>query len=111
LPGNAVVKGALSGAQRLSTSHNSISIGKSLPGDVVVKGTLCGTPKTLYFTHLHSNGKKYINCISGKKQSCCFKEGIPYLKNLKTCHGSALHSLYPEKSTRALHVTQFDTFF
>jgi hypothetical protein len=68
LPGDAVVKGALSGAQRLSTSHNSIEIGKSLPGDVVVKGALCGTPKTLYFTHLHSNGKKYINCISGKNK-------------------------------------------
>jgi hypothetical protein len=68
LPGDVVVKGGLSGAQRLSTSHNSIEIGKSLPCDVVVKGALCGTPKTLYFTHLHSNGKKYINCISGKNK-------------------------------------------
>ena len=68
MSGNVVVSSALRGAQILSTSHNSIELGKSLPGDVVVKGALCGTPKTLYFTHLHSNGKKYINRISGKNK-------------------------------------------
>jgi hypothetical protein len=68
LSGYVAVTGALRGDQRLSTSHNTTTTGKSLPGDVVVKGALCGTPKTLYFTHLHSNGKKYINCISGKNK-------------------------------------------
>jgi hypothetical protein len=91
LPGDAVVKGALCGTPKLSTLHTFIAIGKSLPGDVVVrgdlvvlrdspthtnfiaigkslpcnvvvKGALCDTPKTLHFTHLHSNGKKYIFC-------------------------------------------------
>ncbi len=62
LSGNVVVSSALRGAQILSTSHNSIELGKSLPGDVVVKGALCGTPKTLYFAHLQSNGKKYLFC-------------------------------------------------
>ncbi len=68
MSGNVVVTGALRATQRLSTSHKIKTIGKSLPGDVVVKGALCGTPKTLYFTHLHRNGKKYINRISGKNK-------------------------------------------
>jgi hypothetical protein len=75
-----------------------------LPGDVVVKGALCGTPKTLYFTHLHSNGKKYIFCsVIQAKTNLQLQNKFQKLPwQCKT--------LYPEKSART-HETHSDTFF